>query len=948
LPENTIKYSDINRIITYLKKSYSYIEDMPIIKKIDYITSKDLTKKDIKEFAKLVIQFLFMNNFTILKSRSPNSIRHIFPRTIESFDKFLEFYNLLKKLLQLVDIEIEIINRDNINDLRTNFSERDLYFYFQNFQSVFKFLLYWDDSLLKFPQSKMNDLKQFFKDFKVYIHFSEEYMNQIFGEKGIIKKKELTMTKYFDNVFDLSKYKRHSIYKWRDEKFLPTNVVIDINKSIYRNEIDIDYYKYIKYIKIGRMQKLDRALLDEIKVNYERNLDRFIPSPDSMLGNIFSDTSYQKEDFFDPLREFVEKYLKFLPSEVLKEYEKDIDKIKEKLKIPETLIFIKSIKLKNFKSYSNAKIEFQKGINILYGDNGSGKTSIIDGILFALYNDSHQKVHINDFYNLDLKFLTTQVIRVGEDACEVELELEKGNEIINIARKLNKNGKHKITINNVDLFESIREKVIQRFKEKALEIEKSPGYYFEDIEDIPRPVPIITPSFFADNDDSVMKESIKKLIEHKSSTFSYKLALDEYEGFFAYIEDIETEDIGIDDFKQFLENIEPYFSTYFDLINEEILLKYNEFGCFLNKNDIFTSLFQEFAYLIDISSSNFSKLHKFILDKFGVNFIEENILYKERELLRENQEKILDLIKLHYKTLIPNVDPDTIFNFYKSDEYLNKIISQFEPLFTIERFLEGIEKSDSERYRISMSKIKEVNNKIRFFENTKDFLQDLFSSQINKHLGRLSRAFFEEEKFYSSLDDKGIPQINYYEKNEILPLSSLSGGERSKLILVILGLLIKISNRNSFFLIDEPNELLDPNNVNNMKSLFSKLFERMQIVICTFIDSYKSFKPALVYYIEKENNISYITQIAPKEEINLDLKFETLMNRLYEIFEVNEGAALLRSNIVEILNLEENSNKKTINIIIDELIKERILFEPKPNYIKITDSKVIQKRINKG
>ena len=72
------------------------------------------------------------------------------------------------------------------------------------------------------------------------------------------------------------------------------------------------------------------------------------------------------------------------------------------------------------------------------------------------------------------------------------------------------------------------------------------------------------------------------------------------------------------------------------------------------------------------------------------------------------------------------------------------------------------------------------------------------------------------------------------------------------------------------------------------------------------------------------------------------------MNHLYEIFEVNEGRALLRSNIVEILNLEENLNKKTIDIVIDELIKERILFEPQPDYIKITDSKVIQKRINKG
>lgn len=127
-----------------------------------------------------------------------------------------------------------------------------------------------------------------------------------------------------------------------------------------------------------------------------------------------------------------------------------------------------------------------------------------------------------------------------------------------------------------------------------------------------------------------------------------------------------------------------------------------------------------------------------------------------------------------------------------------------------------------------------------------------------------------------------------------------------------------------------------------MKTLFSKLFDNLQIIICTFIDSYKSFKPALVYHIEKENSISYITQVAPKEKINLELRFETFVNRIFEIFEANEGIALLRRNVVDILNLEEKLNKKTIELFIDELIKENILFEPQPDFIKITDNSKIK------
>ncbi|MFX1570766.1 MAG: hypothetical protein ACFFCV_20705, partial [Promethearchaeota archaeon] len=108
-------------------------------------------------------------------------------------------------------------------------------------------------------------------------------------------------------------------------------------------------------------------------------------------------------------------------------------------------------------------------------------------------------------------------------------------------------------------------------------------------------------------------------------------------------------------------------------------------------------------------------------------------------------------------------------------------------------------------------------------------------------------------------------RIMYSKNEEILPISNLSGGERSKLILMLLSYLIRISNKSSFFIIDEPNELLDPYNINNMKSLFSRLFRNKQIIICTFIENYKSFKPALIYHIEKDkNNISSISQISPK------------------------------------------------------------------------------------
>lgn len=868
MSDDTLSYFEIIRIVAYLKEFYNFSEDMPIIKEMWKIASKKLFHEYIKKFSKLVIQFLFMNNFTILKSRSSNAIRHIFPPDMDNYNEFIEFFGMLKKALKIVDIDIEIIKSENIDTLRENFPERYVYFFFKNYKSIFKFLLYWDDSLSRFPKSKMNDLKQFFKDFEIYIHFNDRYMDLIFGEKGIINKEELTVTKFFDNVFDLSNYKRHSIYKWRDEKFFPATVVYDINKSKYRNEIDIEFFKHIKYIKIGKTQKLNKTLLGEIKDNYENNLNRFIPASDSMLGFIFYHTPYLKEDRFNPLQEF-EKYLKNNPSDQLTKYNKEINKIKEKLKIPKTLIAIKSLKLKNFKSYSNVKINFQKGINIFYGENGSGKTSIIDAILFALYIDSWQKVHINDFYNLDFKFLNTQVIRVGEEVCEVELELEKGNEIIRIIRKLWKNGKHKIFINNVDIYESIKERVIYKFQQKASEIEKSTVYYFEDIEDGFRSVPIKRGKFFINNS---INRSIQNILKQKEHNFSYKLVLEEYEGFFVSIEGIEKDYVNVEDYYQFIEDIQQYFTAYFYIINEEIESKYNHVNCLFNKNDIYSSLFQEFEFIGDYLDSDFSKLHKYILDKFGVDFIDKNFVYEERDKLEKNQNKSLDLIKIYFKDLLPNIDSETFFNFYKSPEYIDKIVTNLEPKFRLYSDYNILE-MDSIKYLSINSKTKEVKEKIKFFEDTRDFLFKLFLNKINENLIKLSREYFDKDRFYCFLDEKGIPKINFYEKDEVLPILNLSGGERSKLILIILSFLIKISNKNFFFLIDEPNELLDPNNVNIMKSLFSRLFENRQIIICTFIENYKSFKPALIYHVEKDpSNISFITQISPRRKFK-DLNY---------------------------------------------------------------------------
>ena len=48
-------------------------------------------------------------------------------------------------------------------------------------------------------------------------------------------------------------------------------------------------------------------------------------------------------------------------------------------------MYINNISLENFRNYKNQKIELNKNINIIYGNNAQGKTNIIESIFLCSY-----------------------------------------------------------------------------------------------------------------------------------------------------------------------------------------------------------------------------------------------------------------------------------------------------------------------------------------------------------------------------------------------------------------------------------------------------------------------------------------------------------------------------------------------------------------------------------
>lgn len=60
---------------------------------------------------------------------------------------------------------------------------------------------------------------------------------------------------------------------------------------------------------------------------------------------------------------------------------------------------IQSLELSNFRNYSSLSIEFDKGTNILYGDNAQGKTNILEAIFLSATTKSHKSSKDKDIIN---------------------------------------------------------------------------------------------------------------------------------------------------------------------------------------------------------------------------------------------------------------------------------------------------------------------------------------------------------------------------------------------------------------------------------------------------------------------------------------------------------------------------------------------------------------------
>ena len=88
---------------------------------------------------------------------------------------------------------------------------------------------------------------------------------------------------------------------------------------------------------------------------------------------------------------------------------------------------LKKLRLENIRSHKNTEIEFREGTTVFTGRTGSGKSSILMGVQYALFGSDSG---INNY----------SMLRRGKSKGKIELEFEEGDGVYNIVRGLKRSG----------------------------------------------------------------------------------------------------------------------------------------------------------------------------------------------------------------------------------------------------------------------------------------------------------------------------------------------------------------------------------------------------------------------------------------------------------------------------------------------------------------------------
>jgi DNA replication and repair protein RecF len=98
-------------------------------------------------------------------------------------------------------------------------------------------------------------------------------------------------------------------------------------------------------------------------------------------------------------------------------------------------MFVKRVRLTNFRNYKNAEVELSPGVNLLHGSNGQGKTNLVEAINFFASLSSHRVAG------------TTPLIKQGEQTAIISIELAHEDRELLLEFELNADSPNRARLN---------------------------------------------------------------------------------------------------------------------------------------------------------------------------------------------------------------------------------------------------------------------------------------------------------------------------------------------------------------------------------------------------------------------------------------------------------------------------------------------------------------------
>ena len=402
-------------------------------------------------------------------------------------------------------------------------------------------------------------------------------------------------------------------------------------------------------------------------------------------------------------------------------------------------MIIKRVQLENYRSHSNTTVEFTKGVNLILGKNGRGKTSILEAISTVMFNtkdrsgketgksyikfgEKSSKVEI-DFiandgreYNLKTEFFKTkpkkQTLKdmIGseydgdiqeklEELCGIKKGFEetyeniviaKQNEFINIFKAKPKDREeifNKIFNTQIykEMYDSFLKEAVDKYKEKVKDLDKEITFLKENMED---------------------KEQITNFLKEEKEV--EKNLQDRFKNINVVSKNLENE-------------IKDYETTEIELNNLVKNIKDEE-----NKIKKYLNILKE-----NIIEAKQAKKSKIIVKETKNSYLEYLEIENRLKDLRENLDNLLEEQKLNIQY------QNNIEKLEMSNKNLKIDISNLE-----ENISKNSEKKEKLESEISSLKIKEedLNSKLKKYITLLDELEKLENFKDKKLEDKLKKT----------------------------------------------------------------------------------------------------------------------------------------------------------------------------------------------------------------